>query len=224
MAPPNGSNDNNGSQERQRDAPGNSKSSASKATVDENHNQTQQMLVAGLHRDGEQARIVEAIRQRQQEYDENYFTFEYMWGSVLYYSGFADEHPSSTQQLNDSQLDHDGETETENLQTDSTNTTDEQKTMSTPQPTIDEGLLRERAFSKRIAKRHFIVRRTFILYRRIHLMLRWFIDTCITRLSRLDSLPRSPSMYATNPAYSLQFRADDIICFIAILWVSLWIS
>lgn len=211
--------------EQQRDAPGNSQSSASKATVDENRNQAQQLLVAGLHRDGEQARIVEVIRRRQmQNYDENYFSFEYMWGSVLYYSGFADEHPSSTQRLNDTQIDHDGETETENLQMDGTNTSDEQRSTPTPQPTMDEGQLRERAFSERIAKRHLIVRITFIFYRRTHLMLRWFIDACITRLSQLDSLPRSPSMYATNPAYSLQFRADDIICFIAIVWVSLWIS
>ncbi len=221
----NGSNGNGAQQ--QRDAPpGNSQSSSSKATVDESHTQAQQLLVAGLHRDGEQARIVEVIRRRQmQKYDENYFTFEYMWGSVLYYSGFADEHPLRAQQLNDTKLDDDGdETESERLQINSTNTTDEQKSSSTPQPTMNEGQLRERAFSERIARRHLIVRLTFTCYRRIHLMLRWFIDICITRLSQLEFLPRSPSMYATNPTYSLQFGVDDIICFIAILWLSLWIS
>src|SRR5210317_2249895 len=49
-----------------------------------------QMMVAGLHRDGEQARIVEAIRRRQmeqqQQHDEQ-STLEYVWENVLYYSG-----------------------------------------------------------------------------------------------------------------------------------------
>ena len=219
MAPPDSSS--TGSQE-QRDAD-DGQNSAPKATetVDENHNQAQ-LLVAGLHRDGEQARIVEVIRRRQQKCDEKYYTFEYIWESVLYFSGFADEHPSSTQQLNDTQIDNGGETG--NLQTDSTSTAVEQKPTSTPQPTIDEEQLREKAFAERNAKRPFIARLTFMFYRRILLMLRWFVDTCITRLSRLESLPRSPSMYATNPTYSLQFQADDIICFIVILWLSLWIS
>ena len=105
MAPPDSSS--TGSQE-QRDAD-DGQNSAPKATetVDENHNQAQ-LLVAGLHRDGEQARIVEVIRRRQQKCDEKYYTFEYIWESVLYFSGFADEHPSSTQQLNDTQIDNGG--------------------------------------------------------------------------------------------------------------------
>ena len=224
MAAPGRNSTGDGSQE-QRDAD-DSQNSATKETVDENQNQEQQLLMAGLHRDGEQARIVEVIRRRQQKYDEKYYTFEYFWESVLYYSGFAEEHPSSIQiqQLNDdTRIDNGGETE--NIQTDSANkTTDEQKPKSTLQPTIDEEQLREKAFAERNAKRPFIVRLTFTFYRRIHLMIRWFVDTCITRLSRLEYLPRSPSMYATNPAYSLQFTADDILCFIALLWVSLWIS
>jgi hypothetical protein len=225
-APPGRNSTDDGSQE-QRDADV-SQNSATKATVDENQNQEQQLLMAGLHRDGEQARIVEVIRRRQQKCDEKYYTFEYFWESVLYYSGFAEEHPSSIQiqQLNDdTQIDNGGETK--NLQTDSANkTTDEQKPKSTPQPTTDENeeQLREKAYAERNAKRPFIVRLTFTFYRRIHLMLRWFVDTCITRLSRLESLPRSRSMYAANPAYSLQFTADDILCFIVLLWMSVWIS
>ncbi|KAK1744917.1 hypothetical protein QTG54_004208 [Skeletonema marinoi] len=205
-------------------ADGNNNGDSSQEQRDSGNRQSsQQLLVAGLHRDGEQARIVEVIRRRQmQQYDESYYTFEYVWGSVLYYSGFADEHPSSTPQVNDTQFGDDGETE--NSQTDDTNATNEQISSSSPQPILDEEQLREKLFAERLAKRPYAVRLTFMFYRRIHLMLRWFVDTCVTRLSRLESLPRSPSMYATHPAYSLQFQADDIICFIVLLWVSLWIS
>ena len=187
--------------------------------------QQHQVLVAGLHRDGEQARIVEVIRRRQMQQNNELYTLQYLWGSVMYYSGFADEHPSSTSLSNDTQLDDDGNDKTDNLQLDNTNT-EEQKSKSTPQqPIVDEEeQLREKAFAEQLAKRPYIVRLLFIFYRRIHLMLRWFIDIYITRLSRLESLPRSPSMYATTPIYSLQLQADDIVCFIAILWMSLWIS
>jgi hypothetical protein len=217
-------------QKEQRDADSNSQRSApkgkeaTKETPRHDQQQQQQLLVAGLHRDGEQARIVEVIRRRQvQQYNEKY-TFQYMWGSVLYYSGFADEHPSSTHhQFNDTQLlEDDGEAKNK-LQPD--NATDEQKTTSTIQPIVDEEPLREKAFAEQqLAKRPYVVRLAFIFYRRLHLMLRWFIDSCITRLSRLESLPRSPTMYATTPTYSLQLQADDVICFIAVLWMSLWIS
>jgi len=192
------------------------------ATQESPHNRQQQQLLAGLHRDGEQARIVEVIRRRQvQQYNERY-TFQYMWGSVLYYSGFADEHPSSTQlrQFNDTQ--HDGESEN-NLQPDKT--TDELKSTYTLQPVEDEDPLCENALAEeQLADRPYFVHLAFIFYRRLHLILRWVIDSCITRLSRLESLPRSHSMYATTPTYSLQLQADDVICFIVVLWLSLWIS
>ena len=184
--------------------------------ADEKHNQ-QQLMVAGLHRDGEQARIVEAIRRRQIQQYENQYTFEYVWGSVLYYSGFADEHPSLTFQCDDAQNNFG---ETENLQQ---NATVDRKQKSIPQP-ANEGQMHEKAVEQLLAKRPYVVRLMFKLFRHIHLMLRWFIDVCITRLSRIESLPRSLSSYATNPSYSMQFQVDDMICFIVVLCTSLWIS
>jgi hypothetical protein len=188
-----------------------------------------QMMVAGLHRDGEQARIVEAIRRRQMEqqhqHDEQ-STLEYVWENVLYYIGFADDsaydHPgSSTSQTNGTQSVRRQQIENKK----SGNKILGQNAMSsTTKSVMDEAVLLEKTFAERFAKRPYIVRVAVVIIRRIHLILRWLVDMFITRTARLEPLSRSPSMYATSPTYSLQLQADDIICFVFFLWVSLWIS
>ena len=188
-----------------------------------------QMMVAGLHRDGEQARIVEAIRRRQLEqqhqHDEQ-STLEYVWENVLYYSGFADDsaydHPgSSISQTNGAQSVRRQEIESKQ----SGNKILGQNAMSsTTKPVMDEAVLLEKTFAERFTKRPYIVRVALSIIRHMHLILRWLVDMFITRSARLEPLSRSPSMYTTSPSYSLQLQADDIICFVFFLWVSLWIS
>ena len=188
-----------------------------------------QMMVAGLHRDGEQARIVEAIRRRQMEqqhqHDEQ-STLEYVWENVLYYSGFADDSAydhsgSSISQTNGTQSVRRQEIESKQSRN---NILGQNAMSSTTKPVMDEAVLLEKTFAERFAKRPYIVRVAFIIIRRMHLILRWLVDMFITRTARLEPLSRSPSMYATSPSYSLQLQADDIICFVFFLWVSLRIS
>jgi hypothetical protein len=122
---------------------------------------------------------------------------------------------------------HDKQSDDENYGTENLITTDDEsdkgKLTPTLEPVVDKAVLREKEYAEKLAKQPCILRAAFIFYRRIHLVLRWFIDFCITRLARLEPLSRSTSFYATTPSYSLHVQADDIINFIAFLWMSLWI-
>mmetsp|Transcript_3104 Transcript_3104/g.6835 ORF Transcript_3104/g.6835 Transcript_3104/m.6835 type:complete len:688 (+) Transcript_3104:45-2108(+) len=194
---------------------------------------------AGLHRDGEQARLIEVVRRRQlqqrQHHEET--TFQWLeesasqfWESILVYGGLLEDprndpiHRSrhSTMPLNpyrdDPRLTN--QEKEHNTLSSSGSKTNEHPTSQT----ITDGLPSSQ--SSPLSKCPRIVRFVLSFFLRILYSFRYTIDFCITRLAHLEPLlPNvTSSFYSTSPVYSLQITADDILRFLIILWASFYCS
>ena len=206
---------------------------------------------AGLHRDGEQARIVELVRQRQlqqqseestlqwleESFYQNYKSMEEFWASMLAYGGLSDDFARGQQQHHG----HGGHNSTSSSlsnavfnpyrdqsqpignKTQLNSLNNDSTPPSTNLCTIDDSYQPSAKHSRII---RFIIRLTCHVYRQILHASRWYIDIWITRLARLEPLTPYPSssLYSATPVYSLQFSADDILRSSILLWFSMWYS
>jgi hypothetical protein len=190
---------------------------------------------AALHRDGEQARLVEVVRRRQirQRQRNEESTYEWLeesasqfWESILVYGGLRDD-PRNNVPINRSvhssipmnpyrnhdrqDLNQSASTKTGSYVSSSVPNTNEQ---FTGHPLRDES--------------------TSWLRRIIHLtlcnilqVLYAFIDFCVTRLAPLEPLQTCVAS-PTAPTYNLQISSDDIIRFWVIqctfLLISSWVQ
>ncbi|KAL7541055.1 hypothetical protein ACHAXR_010588 [Thalassiosira sp. AJA248-18] len=192
---------------------------------------------AGLHRDGEQARLVEEVRRRQRQqrqYHED-TTFQFLeesasqlWESILVYGGLIEDPrnrsiargPHSTMPLNS----HRDKSQQNGNQISSSDSKANENTHQISQPLVDES---SSSGSPINSKHPPFIRFVLRVLLRILYTFRWSIDSCIMRLAHLEPLlphPYSP-IYSTSPEYSLQITADDILCSMITIWVSFyWIS
>lgn len=196
---------------------------------------------AGLHRDGEQARIVELVRQRQlqqqiqqqrsnKESTYQWFeeSLELLWNNVTTLGGYleSDARQQQTQQVQSAHY-----AEIVNPYRDSSHTTlrstmssFNQSTQSTSKETIDTP---SSSSQSSLSNRPRIVRVLLYIYLRVLYVMRLFIDGVITRIGRLEPFPEQcPTLgsYSTTPTYSIQFTADDVIRVSALVLALLWCS
>ncbi|EED96056.1 predicted protein [Thalassiosira pseudonana CCMP1335] len=196
---------------------------------------------AGLHRDGEQARIVELVRQRQlqqqiqqqrsnKESTYQWFeeSLELLWNNVTTLGGYLE---SDAQQQQTQQVQSAHYAEIVNPYRDSSHTTlrstmssFNQSTQSTSKETIDTP---SSSSQSSLSNRPRIVRMLLYIYLRVLYVMRLFIDGVITRIGRLEPFPEQcPTLgsYSTTPTYSIQFTADDVIRVSALVLALLWCS
>jgi hypothetical protein len=191
------------------------------------HSETAFPIEAGLHRDGEQARIVEVVRRRQQVLQQRIHheqgTFEWL-EEMLANTGIIDaprisdirqpivlrdqNNHSITQPLNpyrnstipERAMKH---TNSNHDSISSTNSTKPNHQYAPDSITHSEYLLNS------------LLRAS-----------RQFIDYCITCIARLEPIQlnnRIP-MYSFAPSYALHITTDDIILLIVITWIAFYIS
>lgn len=191
---------------------------------------------AGLHRDGEQARLVEAVRQRQQQERQlnEETTFQWLeesaaqfWDSILVYGGLIDDprndpmhrsrHPVNPYR------DHSMRGPS-NVRHQVANDLHPSSSSSKP-----NGHSKHQSASNGatpdLSRHPRIVRAVVSALLRLLYGCRWLIDGCIAAVARLEPLPCNAGshMYATTPEYSLQISADDILRLVAIGWVSFYV-
>eukprot|EP00578_Thalassiosira_sp_NH16_P003905 CAMPEP_0181131170 /NCGR_PEP_ID=MMETSP1071-20121207/30280_1 /TAXON_ID=35127 /ORGANISM="Thalassiosira sp., Strain NH16" /LENGTH=628 /DNA_ID=CAMNT_0023217341 /DNA_START=31 /DNA_END=1917 /DNA_ORIENTATION=- len=200
---------------------------------------------AGLHRDGEQARLIEGVRRRQQNQRQHReeTTFEWLeesasqfWESILVYGGLIEDprndpfHRSrhSTIPLNPYRdkprppLDRQSEHEQNNNSLFSSVSKTKHRE-NTAQPLADgPPSSKVPPFYQYPRIIRFVMRallRTLCSMRRC-------IDICITYLAHLQHLPPSDtsSMYSSSPMYSIHITADDVLILLSILGVSFYCS
>ena len=216
-----------------------------------NNEDDNMLLFAPLHRDGEQARLVEEVRKRQrqqlyEEEEEDSSFAQWFWELLYDFGGLTDDPRRN------------------NINTTDVNTTTRSSNATTtpppPNPYRDSSRLRllNKHKSNNIMNGNThtadsddtntnqssyytppdlsnyprIVRFIYyILLQRILFALRRCIDFCIMRLAHLPQpplpTPFSPTnipMYSSSPTYTLNITADDIICALVIIWVAFYCS
>ena len=196
---------------------------------------------AGLHRDGEQARLVEVVRRRQRQqrvyleettgayFWESASTF---WESILVYGGLIEDPRNdpvvmnrrrhhSTTPLNPYR---DNVRSMNGIKPNYEQNGNRRETNGQP----DDPLPPSRSSS---LSEHFsehpsrIIRFTYCIIERTLFALRCTIDIVITRMACLHPLllPSSLATYSTSPIYTLHITADDILHCLIILWASFYI-
>mmetsp|Transcript_31876 Transcript_31876/g.67512 ORF Transcript_31876/g.67512 Transcript_31876/m.67512 type:complete len:686 (+) Transcript_31876:219-2276(+) len=193
---------------------------------------------AGLHRDGEQARLVEAVRRRQlqeqQHYEDN--TLEWLedaaaelWESILIYGGIMEDprtnqrsmhstsSPANPYRDNNSSRDNSRATLKSNGSGKSLSSSRKSTKNDQLQP-ITNG---PSAASLSLPKHRRIIRFFIQILLRIAYAFRWSIDAFITCLARIEPLPPNSFMakYSKSPIYSLHMTADDVLLYLILLSV-----
>ena len=153
-----------------------------------------------LHRDGEQARIVEEVRRRQKldhHNDEGYYEWiesniNVLWeGMGLGGSDLATRRPSNPYR------------ET-NRQTIGGMATSGFSSVSPQSESGEDSFFK----SSSVYKKWRSVRFLYLILHHSMRAWRWLFDTCITRLARLE---RNVIPYSTTPVYRLEVTADDVL-------------
>ena len=170
------------------------------------------LLFAPLHRDGEQARLVEEVRRRQRRQQEEMTFTQWFWDIL----GLVED----TRRSNNNFMpppnpyrDDNGRRSTldknkpKHEQNGNKPPLIDSKPNTAPTPSID------------ISKYPRIVRFIYYSLQRILYALRWCTDFCIMRLARLEPFTNSPN-YSSSPAYVLHITADNIICALVISWAT----
>ncbi|KAL3809199.1 hypothetical protein ACHAXA_000728 [Cyclostephanos tholiformis] len=177
---------------------------------------------AGLHRDGEQARLVEVVRRRQLHRQKKHEQTAFEWlEEMLFNGGFigdsrtarsSDRNIHSTMPLNPYR--DPGQA--------SKHPTSNHDPIRVPQSIQNDQLLPSQPSPPAIilSKYPFLHHVLTKLLRAF----RWFIDCCITRIAGLEPLQSKDAfpIYSTAPAYSFQISADDIIHFLVVLWATFY--
>jgi len=191
---------------------------------------------AGLHRDGEQARLVELVRRRQlqqqQNYEENTLQWleesaAQLWESILVFGGLMEDphirSPHSTMPVNpyrDNSRSPLNNTKSNHEQNGNILPSSDSK--KNDHPTSQPIIIMDgppSSPSSPLSRHRRIIRSVFHTPLRILYAFRWSIDFCITRLACLEPLlpNASSSTYSTSPVYSLRVTADDILRSLMIL-------
>jgi hypothetical protein len=168
---------------------------------------------AALHRDGEQARLVEVVRRRQlQQRQKNAeSTYQWLeesanqfWESILVYGGFKDDprnNPTtgvhSTIPINPYRGNHRQKLNNIKMMKPGSTVSSKTNEQSTDRPFGDQSSSKLR-------------RIIHLLLRNILQVLYAFIDFCIIRLAPSKPLYGNASI---APTYNIQISADDILCF-----------
>ena len=186
---------------------------------------------AGLHRDGEQARLVEEVRRRQlQQHQHNEeTTYQRMeesanqfWESLLVYGGLMDDPRNINNPINRSHHEatsvphnpyRDGSSQT-SFNGSSSNISRQGSSSQSSTATLQ---ITSQPF-KDMSKHRPMIRFILQIVLRILFGVRWAIDSCITCLARLERPPFSLYTYSASPVYSLQVTADDILCAVLLMW------
>jgi hypothetical protein len=182
---------------------------------------------AGLHRDGEQARLVEAVRRRQlQQRKHNEHTM-FEWLEEILFNGGLIEDSRTTRDPNVS-IDRNIHSKTPlNPYRDPERAPKHSKTnhkrISSSQSVPNDQLSSQPFAPATTLSKYPVIHHALNILLRAF---RWLIDCCITRLARLEPLQTNHtiSIYSTAPVYSLQITADDILHFLVILWVTVYCS
>lgn len=154
-----------------------------------------------LHRDGEQARIVEEVRRRQKldhHNDEGYYEWIESNMNVLWQGmgmGGSDHAPRRRPNNPYREI---------NRQTISGMTTAGCSSVSPRRKSGEDVPFK----SSSVYKKSRSVRIVYLILHHSMRAWRWLFDTCITRLARLE---RNVMPYSTTPVYSLEVTADDVL-------------
>jgi hypothetical protein len=182
---------------------------------------------AGLHRDGEQARLVEVVRRRQLQQQKHHEQTTFQWLEQILFNGGFIEGPRSARDPNVSFDRNIHSTMPLNPYRDPgralKHPTSNHEPISTSQSNPNDQLESQSfAPTTTLSKYPFI----YHVLNKFLRASRWFIDFCITRLARLEPLQSNDTVpiYSTAPAYCLQINADDLLHFFVILWVTFYSS
>ena len=195
--------------------------------------QTDGLLFAPLHRDGNQARLVEEVRRRQRhQYEETSYT-QWFWELLYEFGppGIIDD-PRNT---NNNQSIHHSTNNNSPIQNPyrDNNTrlilnNNKGQSNNTSQTATD--LTNQSVYYpdiSKLSKYPRIIRFICVCLVRCLYMFRWCIDFCITRMSRhikpLQPNPPFPT-YSSSPVYAVNVSADNIICLLVILLVVFYYS
>ncbi|KAL7488710.1 hypothetical protein ACHAW6_014303 [Cyclotella cf. meneghiniana] len=209
-----------------------------------NHGPSSAVPEAGLHRDGEQARLVNMVRKRQLRQQQMQYqemsTLQWINESIwMFWDNVVGAGSSAADQRHKTQFerhehyadivnpyrsthtngriaqDHDVKTEKINNFT----SIQQQRDISFHDSTTTLQQSRPR-----------LVRLAMIIYQREMYALRWIIDVLLTRTTAtITSCSQKESYefhrsYVQLPSYSLQFTADDIIKSVLFLWMGIFIA
>jgi hypothetical protein len=182
---------------------------------------------AGLHRDGEQARLVEEVRRRQLHQPKHHEQTTFEWLEQILFNGGFIEGPRSARDPNISFARNIHSAMPLNPYR------DPGRALKHPKSNHEPISSSQSIPNDQLKSQPFAPTTTLSKYPFIHHVLnkllrasRWFIDFCITRLARLEPLQSNDTVpiYSTAPAYSLQINADDVLHFFVILWVTFYSS
>jgi hypothetical protein len=187
---------------------------------------------AGLHRDGEQARLVEVVRRRQLQQQKHHEQTTFEWLQQLLFNGGFVEGPRSDARDPNVSFDRNFHS-TMPLNP----YRDPVRVLKHPKSNHEPISSSQSIPNDQLESQPFAPTTTLFKYPFIHHVLnkllrasRWFIDFCITRLARLEPLQSNDTVpiYSTAPAYSLEINADDLLHFFVTLWVtfnsSIWMQ
>jgi len=208
----------------------------SQEEVDESKKQKpDELLFAPLHRDGNQARLVEEVRRRQrQQYEETSYT-QWFWELLYEYGppGIIDDprNTNNNQSIHHSTINN---LPIQNPYQDNTRlilNNNKGQSNNTSQTTTD---LTKNVYQSvyypdisKLSKYPRIIRFICVFLIRCLYMLRWCIDFCITKMScHIKPLQPNPPFptYSSSPVYDLHITADNIICLLVILLVIFYYS
>jgi len=194
-----------------------------------------ELLFAPLHRDGNQARLVEEVRRRQrQQYEETSYT-QWFWELLYEYgpAGIIDD-PRNTN--NNQSIHHstNNNSPIQNPYQDNTrlilnNNKGQSNNTSHTTTDLTKNIYQSVYYPdiSKLSKYPRIIRFLCVCLIRCLYMLRWCIDFCITKMSRhikpLQPNPPFPT-YSSSPVYDLHITADNIICLLVILLVIFYYS
>ena len=201
---------------------------------DEANKQPDELLFAPLHRDGHQARLVEEVRRRQrQQYEETSYT-QWFWELLYEYgpAGIIDDPRNNNQSIHYRSTNDN--LQIQNPYRDNTrlivNNNKGQSNNASQTTTESTKNVYQSAYYpdiSKLSKYPRIIRFICVCLIRCLYMLRWWIDFCITKMSRhINPLQPNPPFptYSSSPVYDLHITADNIICLLIILLVVFYYS
>ncbi|KAL7548818.1 hypothetical protein ACHAWF_012075 [Thalassiosira exigua] len=192
---------------------------------------------AGLHRDGEQARLVEVVRRRQEQerrHNED-TTFEWLeesasqfWESILVYGGLIEDPRNNVVNQNTPLNPYQDDGVRQPTNEIKSNIDRSRNISSTDAKRIDNNdpALHSTTDPAFLSNHPRIIRILCSIIWRILCRLRRVVDTSIMRWARLGPIVRGASsvVYSTPPVYTLDLSADDILISIGVLLVSYYYS
>eukprot|EP00804_Cyclotella_cryptica_P017676 CCRYP_017152-RA/>CCRYP_017152-RA protein AED:0.33 eAED:0.33 QI:198/1/1/1/1/1/2/181/695 len=199
---------------------------------------------AGLHRDGEQARLVNMVRKRQLRQQQLQYqemsTLQWindsiwmLWDTVV---GTGNPTAEETQKTQFERHEHYADIVNPYRDRDRSARIDHDQDIKTGRTNQLGSLEEERkvtfhhSTSTLLQSRPTLIRVAIYIYQRQLYALRWIIDVVVTKTTTaIRSCPENASSeiirsYVHSPSYSLHFTADDIIMSIILLWIGMFLG